>query len=252
VLRLGTWNLRRLGHGDKDLARVARVFAELDVVALQEVMTPEGAEALLDHLPPGWRLLVTPEPVGRTNYREHYALLYRESAVRLTRWFTLDDPDDAFERDPLVACLAAGELDFCLVSIHVIYGRRVGPRDDEIRALAAQIEALRAAGDEKDWILVGDFNRPGSAPSWRELAGRGWQFCDGAGDTPTTLGRSGYVSAYDHIVFDPRHTAEWDGSCRRFDILVELCTGDPADCRSNVSDHAPMSAGFRTDGPDDD
>lgn len=252
VLRVGTWNLRRLGHGDKDLARVARVFADLDVVALQEVMTPEAARALLDHLPAGWRLVVTPEPVGRTRYREHYALLYREDAVRVTRWFTLDDPDDAFERDPLVVCLAAGELDFCLVSIHVIYGRRVGPRDHEIRTLAAHVEELRAAGGEKDWLLVGDFNRPGSAPSWRELTGRGWTFCDGTGDTRTTLGKSGYASAYDHIVLDPRHTAEWDGSHRRFDILVELCAGDPADCRSHISDHAPVGIDLRTAGPDDD
>lgn len=252
ALRLGTWNVRRLGHGDKDLARVAEVIDEFDVVALQEVMTPEGARALLDHLPAGWRLVVTEEPVGRTAYREHYALLYRQGVVRLTRWFVLDDPDDVFERDPMVACLEAGELDFCLVSIHVIYGRRVGPRDDEIRALVTSVERLRAGGAEKDWLLVGDFNRPGSAPSWRQVGEQGWRFCDDTGATRTTIGRSGYASAYDHIVLDRGHTGEWDGTQLRVDVLSTLCGGDAEQCRQRISDHAPLGTAFRIEGPDDD
>src|SRR5688572_9840269 len=43
-VRLASWNLKRLGHGKKRLDLAARVIREHDVVALQEVMNPEGVD----------------------------------------------------------------------------------------------------------------------------------------------------------------------------------------------------------------
>ena len=251
VVRVGTWNLKRLGHGDKRLDLVAAVIERFDVVALEEVMTPEGVDDLLAKLP-GWKAAVSERAVGSADYAEYYAVVYRESAVKLDRAFLTEDADDRFAREPFVTCFDAAKFDFCVVSIHVTYGKRVGPRDAEIRELGALVTSLRAGGDEKDWVIVGDFNRPGSARSWRALHDQGWVFAFGDGKTPTSLGKAKYGNPYDHILVDRSVTGEWLGEAARVDIVKDVCRRRFAWCAKHVSDHAPVVARFATAGPDDD
>ena len=250
-LRLASWNLKRLGHGAKRLDLVARVMRGQDVVALEEVMTPRGVEDLLALLP-GWGAVISPAPVGRAGYAEHYAVLYRKARVRPLASFTVDDPDDAFAREPFVACLAAGEFDFCLVVIHVVFGGRVGPRDAEIAALGPLVDALAASSAERDWLVIGDFNRPASARSFAALTGRGFAMASGDRVLPTSIARGGYRSDYDHLLLHPVRTREWRKDCERIDIVAETCAGDPAACARDLSDHAPIRATFDAAGPDDD
>ena len=147
-IRLASWNLKRLGHGQKRIDLVAGIMRDQDVVALEEVMTPRGVDELVA-LMPGWAAIVSPAPVGRAGYAEHYAVLYRKDTLRRLDSFTVDDPRDEFAREPFVACLAAGEFDFCLVIIHVVFGSRVGPRDAEIAALGPLVDRLAARTAER-------------------------------------------------------------------------------------------------------
>ena len=251
-LRIATWNVLRLGHGSsKRLDVVAQVIEHnFDVAALQEVMTREGVDALLAQLP-GWAAVVSDRAVGRSSYKELYAVLYRaQLAQALESW---QDPDahDAFEREPFVACLRAGKFDFCVVSIHVVYGDDAAARSLECAALGTLVGGWRDNRAEKDWIVVGDFNLSGSDSCWSGFLQGGWRHTmDGM--IPTSLGTGAYKSAYDHVLVAPAFTGEWAGEGRRVDTVTEVCGGDFARCRKEVSDHAPVVATFRTEGPDDD
>lgn len=250
-LRLASWNLRRLGHGTKRLDLAARLIADHDVVALQEVMSPDGVHSLLVHLP-GWSASISPSPVGRSGYAEHYAVLYRTDVASVVESFTVDDPADLFTREPYVVCLRAGAFDFCVLTIHVVFGSRVGPRDAEIAALGPLLDELSRRTAERDWLVIGDFNRPARAASFGALARRGFTMATGERVLPTSLGRGGYKSDYDHLLLDPDATAEWRRDCERVDFVALACDGDFERCASDVSDHAPIRASFATGGPDDD
>jgi endonuclease/exonuclease/phosphatase family metal-dependent hydrolase len=110
---------------------------------------------------------VSPRAVGRAGYAEHYAVLYRRDRVRLLESFTVDDAPDRFVREPFVACMKARAFDFCLLTIHVVFGHTTGPRDSEVEALGPLLDQLLRRSRERDWIVVGDFNRPARAPCWR-------------------------------------------------------------------------------------
>ena len=250
-IRLASWNLKRLGHGQKRIDLVARIMRDQDVVALEEVMTPRGVNELVA-LMPGWAAIVSPAPVGRAGYAEHYAVLYRKEALRRLDSFTVDDPSDEFAREPFVACLAAGEFDFCLVIIHVVFGSRVGPRDAEIAALGPLVDRLAARTAERDWLVIGDFNRPASARSFAALTARGFTMASGDRLLPTSIASAGYRSDYDHLLLHPARTREWRKDCERIDIVADACAGDFALCARDLSDHAPIRATFDAAGPDDD
>ena len=250
-LRIGTWNLRRLGHGKKRMDWVAGVVEQsFDVVALQEVMNPEGVHQLVARLP-GWRAEVSSKAVGTDHYEEWYAVLYRTGRVSTSRSFIMGDRKDALVREPFVVCLQAGAADFCLVNVHIIFGKRAAARDEEIHVLGEKVQRLRSRGPEKDWIVLGDFNRSPRARGWGKLRASGWDFTLPE-RTPTTLGKRGYASPYDHILIDGRYTSEISSDARRIDILQEPCAGDLETCRTTLSDHAPLVVEFAVDGEDDD
>ena len=64
-------------------------------------------------------------------------------------------------RDPYWATFRAGEFDFSVIAVHVIWGDTVGPRKAEVRALADVYQVCPGARTvtEDDVLLVGDFNR---------------------------------------------------------------------------------------------
>jgi hypothetical protein len=104
---------------------------------------------------------------------------------------------------------------------------------------------------EGDVFVLGDFNRPGSAPSFSSFTALGYRFTDD-GLTKTTIGSSGYVNAYDHVLLDPAATREWRGDSTRVDIVAQVCGGNFDFCSSSVSDHAPMAFTLDNTGTDDD
>lgn len=68
-LRIGFWNLKRLGHGEKDLDTVGRVLQQFDVVGIGEVMREEAIPDLVARLGrDAWSAVVSPHAVGRSSY----------------------------------------------------------------------------------------------------------------------------------------------------------------------------------------
>lgn len=250
-LRIGNWNLKRLGQGDKRLDLVARVIdTQFDVIALEEVMSPAALSPLMALLP-GWSAQLSERAVGRNGYFEYYAVLYRTDRATVTSSRVVDDAADDWYREPMVTCMRAGGGDFCLVVTHIVYGTTVGPRDAEIQALGRLVTGLRESGAEKDYVVLGDYNRAGSAPGFSTLQASGWAFND-EGDVRTTLGTTSYTNPYDHAMIDPGYTREWTGLSGRHDIVGSVCGGSFAFCAQYVSDHAPIGVLFAANASDDD
>jgi len=274
LLRLGAWNVKKLGHGTrKDVPLVAQIIdANFDIVAVVEVMQKGGAhpgyDALVAALGSGWAGLVTSEPRPKTSagHAEYYAVVYRSNRLQpCNGWPGLvyhadndgsgsDAGPDIFAREPAYICFAVtlnGGLtgfDFLLAAYHARWAEGdIEDIQNEVRHVEDVFQSMSAARPgEGDLLVIGDFNLVPSdldAAISREVPTSG---------TGSTLNGSGERTGnlYDHLVVgDPAATTELVGSVEVLDVR-----GVAADNRTffrTVSDHLPIMARFRV-GPDDD
>lgn len=237
VLRLGAWNIKKLGHGfAKDFGRVGQIIeSNFDIMAVVEVMEKGGGhpgyDALIVALGTGWAGIVTAEPRPNTTSgsAEFYAIVYRPDVVSpCTDSNTLvfhDDNDgsgsntgeDHFSREPAFGCfvvpLADGSVafDFILAPYHARFAE--GDIDDisaEVEHVDEVFESMATVrSGERDLIIAGDFNLVPSDLEQtlsREISTLG---------TGSTLNGSGEraENLYDHLVlFDSAATGEIIGT----------------------------------------
>lgn len=250
IVRVGTWNIKRLGNGKKNYDLVSKLIeSRFDVVAVQEVMTDDGMKEIANRLL-GWSYSVS-DRVGKKGYYERYGILVRNSIGRIKSIRVVPDPTDVWTREPAVACIETSNVDFCLVTTHIVFGDSVRQRDKEISSLAGLINNLRSTDTEKDYILVGDFNRAGNTPGFTTFPKFGFSLADD-GVTNTSLSLLGYASPYDHVLVDKKYTRELIGAASRVNMVKELCDGNFKMCVSEVSDHAPVGFVLDNRGVDDD
>ena len=273
-LRMGTWNVLKLGHGKrKDYAAVAKVIeGHFDVVALVEVMQKKGAhpgyDELLRTLGPHWDGLVTEEPRPNTSSgsAEYYAILFRENRVAICEgWEGLvyhedndgtqgEDEPDLFEREPGFACLQSHRngtktgFDFMLGAYHARWKGGIEKRREEVKNLGGVFRAMGAARlGEKDLIVAGDFNL---TPRNMEKA-LGWR--PGKSGPGSTLNAWGArtKNIYDYVLL---HDADATSEMTERPTIIDVrrVVADDVTFRQSVSDHLPVVAEFRTDGQDDD
>ncbi len=247
LLRLATWNVRILSDGSRDdaeLAYIAQIMERYDLVAVQELRDTRVVERLLAIMP-GWEAVVS-GPAGR-GVKELCAFFYRTSMVEpLGEAFLLPDPADLFIREPYIAGFRAGNFDFTLITIHLLYGSGKRERRRELVLLDDVVRVVDFLdGAEEDQILLGDFNF--------DADDSGWQFTRMvpvvASDVKTTITDT---SSYDNFWIDPENSREYAGFLEvyRFD---ELLFGDDDRAASlAVSDHRPVAVLFATGLPDDD
>jgi hypothetical protein len=78
---------------------------------------------------------VTSLPVGRTK-KEIYAFFFKSSIISvLGTPYVYDDSHDDFIREPYIACFKAGNFDFVLINIHVLWGESAAERKEEKKLL---------------------------------------------------------------------------------------------------------------------
>jgi len=188
-ITVGGFNLLRLGHGTKDLKRVADLVtkAEFDVFGATEVMKPETAEELMQELRPRSgaprQIRIIPFASRESNYKEHFAFLWRsdrvkestspqvycnspESEGRSDNVCYAEDPRSggvpAYERDPFVGHFKVGDMGLTLVSVHLVYGgtasEDIERRQQEMRALRSTMDRVRSLTPDHKIVTVGDFN----------------------------------------------------------------------------------------------
>jgi len=274
-LRLGTWNVRRLGSADQhtDIPLLANLIdRHFDVLALVEVMQTQGGghaglDELVSALGPNWaaQVTATPRPNTKAPFAEFYAVVFRTARVRpcdegpLLSYAPDDVTDDAvslegrFLREPAFGCFRAGAngtpgFDFLLGAYHARYGS--GSAEDiaqevmHVDALLRRVSSLWPK--EKDVLLLGDFNLDS------EQLARWVVAQDATSGTGSTLNQNGErsLNLLDHLLLpNPEHTHELIAPAEVLDLRTEA--GSSRTYFLQLSDHLPIRALFRSESDDD-
>ena len=258
-LKLAAWNIRIMSdksRTDAELEAIARTLVDYDFIAIVELrdeVVLKRTQRILSQMGKAYQYQLSPA-VGR-GVKERYAFLYREDLVDVVEQGELypdaADGIDNFSRDPYWATFRAGEFDFSVIAVHVIWGDTVGPRKAEVRALADVYGYVQEAnGVEEDVLLVGDFNRnPNDAEAYGAIM---------AIPSMTRLfdlPQKSHIrdsSLYDNIFFQTDFVTEYLG-ISGIDKFDETDFGnDDKAANLAVSDHRPVWAVFGTNFEDDD
>ena len=257
-LKLAAWNIRIMSNKsrtDAELEAIARTLADYDFIAIVELRDEavlKRTQRILLQMGKAYQYQLSPA-VGR-GAKELYAFLYKEDLVSVVSRGELypdaADGKDDFSRDPYWATFRAGEFDFSVIAVHVIWGDSVGPRKAEVKALADVYRYVQEAnGTEEDVLLVGDFNRnPNDAESYSRIM-----------VIPSMirlfeLPQKSHIrdsSLYDNIFFQVDAVTEYldRSGIDKFDE-TDFGNDDKA-ANLAVSDHRPVWAVFSIDRDDD-
>ena len=261
-LKVAAWNIRIMSNKsrtDAELMEIAQNLADYDFIAIVELRDEavlKRTQRILLQMGAAYDYQFSPA-VGR-GVKERYAFLYKKDLVSVVSPGELypdaADGKDDFSRDPYWATFRAGEFDFSVIAVHVIWGDTVGPRKAEVRALADVYKYVQDAnGDEDDVLLLGDFNRnPTDTESYRPIMAipsmtRLFNFPQKSHIKDSSL--------YDNIFFQKDSVKEYlnRSGIDRFDE-TDFGNNDKAASLA-VSDHRPVWAVFSIkiddDGNDD-
>ena len=215
-----------------------------DVLFAQEVMYDTAAASLASALTSvsgvTWSYSVT-APIGRSSYKERYAVIYRTDRVQLLSATVWTDTGDKFEREPQIVKLRQIDTgaDFTFINWHAIFGT-TAERQAEIQQIASVFSSVQSgSSSDQDVILLGDHNREATSPWWANLTALspavGWKVND-----LTSINTScAFASAYDHFWYQASYVSEYSTSGR--DYIADMCT-----FRNGLSDHAPVYISFYT------
>ena len=253
-LKLAAWNIRILSdrsRDDAELHQIAQTLIDYDFIAISELRDEtvlKRIQRILSESGAEYGYLIS-DPIGREGspHKERYAFLYYKGLVRVVQdgafYPDAADGEDDFVRDPYWASFRAGKFDFSVIVVHVVWGKRVGPRKAEVRALADVYRYVQESnGDEDDVLLVGDFNRnPTDAEAYSRIMAipsmtRLFQFPQKSHIKDSSL--------YDNIFFQKDTVTEYLGryGIDRFDE-TDFVNDDKA-ANLAVSDHRPVWAVF--------
>ncbi|TWU04634.1 exonuclease/endonuclease/phosphatase family protein [Stieleria varia] len=167
-LRIGSWALNGFGPSklNNDLARrnIVRIAHQFDVLALQEISTPERdiIPRLVDTLNEGGRSYeyVLGETTGPHGYPEQLAILFDTETVRVdrTQVYSVADPGGNMTYAPLVAWFRAARpkpqnaWTFSIVNVHINL-QRAGA---EVALMPGLFQSVRSDGrGEDDVVMLG-------------------------------------------------------------------------------------------------
>ncbi|MFK4132362.1 endonuclease/exonuclease/phosphatase family protein [Pseudomonas luteola] len=243
-VRIGTWNVMRLGSGDsKNYDSLAIVGSHFDFIALQEVMTEEGLSSLKEALEKEthekWNVMAS-HLVGRGRYKEMYAFIWRESAVSYVDGAVLyTDTSDDFEREPFSAKFMdkSTGANFAAATIHIYYGKSESDRTPEIRNLTTYWKWLDEVYSGTPVLLMGDFNMNPDNDSWVSLKEYAMPLAI-TGASTLSLKDGLFSNLYDNI-WVSKSIGQAYGSATVYEYPKILgVTNEEA--RKTVSDHAPL------------
>jgi hypothetical protein len=227
-LRVLSWNTRHMGwSGEQDWTGYAtqawNQFGSssgsangCDVVCLQEVMYDTSVTSFVAALNSvsgyTWASTYT-AAIGRTSYKERYAIVYRTDRVTLLNSYTWNDVGDKFEREPQIATfrVTSTNADVTFINWHTIFGTTA----------QRQQEIADAAATSSWWNNLKSTAYVNPAVTVRV-------------DEPTSINSScAYVSNYDHFWLQASYVTEYSSSGK--DYVGNVCT-----FYSGLSDHAPV------------
>jgi endonuclease/exonuclease/phosphatase family metal-dependent hydrolase len=177
TLNIATWNIREFGktrRTDAAIHYIAEILGQFDLIGIVELrddLTDLGR--VLQILGPTWRAVYSDMIPDSGGNRERLGFIYDKRAVtfnglaaeanepRKKKGFEYL-PEESFWRSPYMASFKSGSFDFIVLMVHIRWGSSVKDREGEIERLADWIEAkrLEKTNEDKDLIVMGDFNIP--------------------------------------------------------------------------------------------
>ncbi len=177
TLNLACWNIREFGKARRSEAAIhylAEILGQFDLIGLVELrdnLTDLGR--VLKVLGPYWRAVYSDMIPDAGGNRERLGFIYDKRAVtfnglaaeanepRTKKGFEYL-PEKSFWRAPYLASFKSGSFDFIVLTTHVRWGDGTAARRQELELLADWIEAkrLEKSSEDKDLIVMGDFNIP--------------------------------------------------------------------------------------------
>jgi len=193
-IRVGSFNIANFGDGEekeyeRSLISLVNIINEMDadVIAIQEVepnqlgyKQMERLTNLLNKAAKFYNKKTYDFTVSNLETGDEFTAYLWRSPVSMTSEITLlehdEDPDDdgkrTFQRVPTVAQFKAGNYDFYLVNCHLytkVNGSSSEGRGFELEEISSWLSKLTDS-DEKDALVIGDFNRflNGKSP-WEKI-----------------------------------------------------------------------------------
>lgn len=264
TLNLATWNIREFGKTPRlkaSLHYIAEILGQFDLIAVVEVRDnlSELAE-VLRILGPYWRAVFSDYITDAGGNRERIAYVYDKRAAVFTGLAAEADPPRkktasgeylpaiSWWRSPYLASFRAGSFDFVLVTAHIRWGSGDEARLAPLKLLAEWIDrrAKEKYTDDKDIILMGDFNIPAVGdPLYRAITSKGLKMPEPLlGLHGTNLAKD---KRYDQILHYPVFTQSFTNAGGALDFYAgdhkALFPGakmSKAEFTYQLSDHLPL------------
>ena len=214
----------------------------VDLVFAQEVMYADSAASIASALNAvsgfTWDYRVT-DAIGRSSYKERYAVFFRTDRVQLLSSTVWTDTGDLFEREPQIVRVRHIQTgaDYTFINWHTVFGT-TSQRQAEIQQIASVFQSVQnASGSDQDVILVGDHNRDATSPWWTTLTGVSPTVSWRVNELTSINTSCAYANRYDHFWLQASYVSEYSSSGR--DYIADMCA-----FRNGVSDHAPVWISF--------
>lgn len=248
-LRVVSWNLLHAGYSGQtdwndyatqawtDFGTTASASNGVDLIFAQEVMYDTAAASLAAALNSvtgyTWDYRVT-AAIGRSSYKERYAVFFRTDRVQILSHSVWADSGDKFEREPQIVKLRHIQTgaDYTFINWHTVFGT-TAERQAEIQQIASVFSSIQSgSSSDQDVILLGDHNRDATSPWWSTLIGVAPAVSNKVNDLTSINTSCAFASAYDHFWFQSSYVTEFSSAGR--DYIANMCAF------RNVSDHAPI------------
>ncbi|MEQ8818996.1 MAG: deoxyribonuclease I [Sumerlaeia bacterium] len=248
--RVVSWNARHMGWSGEtnwsgyanqvwqDFGSSSSASNGCDAIFLQEVMYTSSvasfASAMSSVSGVSWSYKYSAK-LGRSSYKEYYAVVYRTDRVSHLSSYTYSDSGDKFEREPHVVKLRHKNTgaDYTFLNWHTIWGT-TSKRQAEIAAIGPVFRSVQnGSSSDQDVILLGDHNRDATSSWWSNLKSSTSPAVSYKVNSSTTINSScSFANPYDHFWFQTTYVTEYSSSGR--DYISGMCSF------YNLSDHAPI------------
>lgn len=252
TMKLATWNIRifsNTSRDDDELRAICNIAKDYDFLAIVELRDEQILQRMVTMLNDEFGRSYVYEFSPAVDI-ERYAFLYDPSFITCVQAGQLY-PDDFFFRKPYYATFKAGNFDFTIIVIHIIWGDSVSQRRAEINRLADVYTAIQDSDpNENDVILVGDFNRdPDDDLAWGPFNAIPGIYMRFSLPDKSMIWDS---HLYDNIIYQIDYVTEHAPAQEivYFDELYYQNDDDAANLA--VSDHRPCIGEFYIDAVDDD
>jgi hypothetical protein len=183
TLNIATWNIREFGKRHKGKRRseaaihyIAEILYQFDLIAIVELRDDlTDLSRVMKILGPYWRVVFSDFNADAAGNRERMAYLYDKRAVAFTGLAAEANPPRkknpktgkyeptiTWWRSPFMASFSAGNFDFILLTVHILWGDSKASRIPPLTELANWVDkrCKEKYVVDRDVIVMGDFNIP--------------------------------------------------------------------------------------------